>query len=52
SKDSLAKSLNLKGIWCKSLMVKDALIAGAVSIGGVCMIYHWFTQSFQSVSHQ
>nr|YP_006401485.1 6K2 protein [Pepper severe mosaic virus] len=51
-KNSLAKDLQLKGIWCKSLIVKDLVIAGAVAIGGACLLYSWFTQSMQDVSHQ
>ncbi|AHB50526.1 polyprotein [Bidens mosaic virus] len=52
SKDALSKDLKLKGIWNKSLIVKDVLVAGAVAIGGVYLLYSWFTNSMQSVSHQ
>nr|ASU06681.1 polyprotein [Potato virus Y] len=49
---SLAKDLKLKGTWKKSLVAKDLIIAGAVAIGGIGLIYSWFTQSVETVSHQ
>nr|UOF93069.1 polyprotein [Amaranthus leaf mottle virus] len=52
SKNELAKSMRLKGIWCKSLIVKDAIIACGVAVGGVCLLYSWFTQAYSSVHHQ
>nr|ACI45387.1 polyprotein [Potato virus Y] len=52
STTSLAKDLKLKGVWKKSLVVKDLIIAGAIAIGGVGLIYSWFTQSIDTVTHQ
>nr|YP_009351890.1 6K2 [Sunflower ring blotch virus] len=52
SKESLSKDLGLRGVWQKSLMVKDAIIAVAVSFGGACLLYSWFTQSMSAVAHQ
>nr|WNS50453.1 polyprotein [Potato virus Y] len=49
---SLAKDLKLKGVWKKSLMAKDLIIAGAIAIGGIGLIYSWFTQSVETVHHQ
>nr|CAH2618730.1 polyprotein [Traubia modesta potyvirus]CAI5383969.1 polyprotein [Traubia modesta potyvirus] len=49
---SLAQALKLRGIWNKSLLAKDILIAGGVAIGGFWMMYKWFMDSISKVRHQ
>nr|UZM07868.1 polyprotein [Colombian datura virus] len=42
SSKGVAKFLGLEGQWNKSLITRDALIIGAVAVGGACMLYKWF----------
>nr|NP_734433.1 6K2 protein [Pepper mottle virus] len=52
SKSSLAKALGLRGVWNKSLIVRDAIIAAGVACGGAWLLYTWFTAKMSEVSHQ
>nr|ACE80685.1 polyprotein precursor [Pepper mottle virus] len=52
SKSSLAKALGLRGVWNKSLIVRDAIIAAGVACGGAWLLYTWFTGKMSEVSHQ
>nr|CAH2618928.1 polyprotein [Salt wort potyvirus]CAI5383977.1 polyprotein [Salt wort potyvirus] len=52
SKHELSKGLRLKGIWNKSLAVRDILVSSCVAVGGAVMIYKWFTNSITDVQHQ
>nr|WKM80304.1 polyprotein [Bidens mottle virus] len=52
SKESLASAMNLKGIWAKSLVARDLLVAGAVAIGGAAILWKWFRSEISLVRHQ
>nr|YP_006423952.1 6K2 protein [Bidens mottle virus] len=52
SKESLASAMNLKGIWAKSLVARDLLVAGAVAIGGIAILWKWFRSEISLVRHQ
>nr|YP_001936183.1 6K2 [Verbena virus Y] len=52
STGALAKDMRLKGIWCKSLLARDVIIAGAVLTGGGMLLWTWFKDQMNSVSHQ
>ncbi|AOC37868.1 polyprotein [Barbacena virus Y] len=52
SYNELVNGMCLKGIWAKKLLVRDVLVASAVAVGGIWILYSWFTQSMGSVHHQ
>nr|SCO64877.1 Polyprotein [Carrot thin leaf virus] len=53
SKDAISKHLKLKGIWNKSLMVRDTLVCAGVFVGGAWMLASWyFSKSGEIVEHQ
>nr|YP_006280736.1 6K2 protein [Tomato necrotic stunt virus] len=52
SKNEMSKGLELKGKWNKSLIARDGIIVTSVIVGGVWMLYSWFTNSVNEVRHQ
>nr|QWT83729.1 polyprotein [Pepper yellow mosaic virus] len=52
SKQQLARHLGLKGVWNKTLMARDGVIACGVAAGGIWMLYTWFTHTINGVRHQ
>nr|YP_009310045.1 6K2 [Euphorbia ringspot virus] len=53
SKDSVAKNLELKGRWNRSLITKDLLVIGGIICGGAWMLYEHLVAKMQcEVQHQ
>nr|QVU24890.1 polyprotein [Sweet potato virus C] len=53
TKSDLAKHLQLKGIWNKSVITQDLLVLAGVFVGGVWMVFSGTKESFeQTVTHQ
>nr|YP_008992250.1 6K2 segment [Zucchini tigre mosaic virus] len=50
----IKKELGLRGIWDKTLMVRDALVCGFTLGGGAMLVYQYLKDQFASrhVYHQ
>nr|AHN96209.1 polyprotein [Yam mild mosaic virus] len=52
SKDDILRTLDLKGKWKGSVLARDILITAGVAAGATWMLYEYFTEKLESVTHQ